>query len=57
MSDIFHKIEHDITHVANEVGHAVEGIAVQKVAEEIVDVLTSPAAVEAEELVVEAAVV
>lgn len=54
MSNIFHKIEHEVTHAAKEVGHAVEGIATQKVAEAIVDVLTSPEVVEAEVVAVEA---
>ena len=51
MSSIFHKIEHDITHAAKDVGNAVEGIATQKVAEAIVDVFTNP---EVDEAIVEA---
>ncbi len=50
MSNIFHKIEHGIEHAAKDVGSAVEGIATQKIAETIVDVLTNP---EVDEVVVE----
>ena len=53
MSDIFHKIEHEVTHAAKEVGHAVEGIVTQDVAVAIVNVLTSPEAVVVEETAVE----
>ncbi len=49
MSNIFHKIEH----AAKDVGSAVEGIATQNIAETIVETLTSPEAIEAEETALE----
>jgi len=51
MSNIFHQIEH----AAKDAAHAVESVATKKTVDAVVDVLTSPAAVEIEVAVVEAA--
>lgn len=56
MSNIFHKIEHGIEHAAKDVGDAVEGVATQKVAEAIVDVITNPEVDEAVAIVTEVTV-
>jgi hypothetical protein len=51
ISKALKKAEHGIEHAAKDVGSAVEGIATQKIAETIVDVLTNP---EVDDVVVEA---
>ena len=41
MSSIWHKIEHEATHIAKETGKAIEGAAESEIAKTVVDSVTT----------------